>query len=187
MTGIADEAKVEAERRWPSLFANAVGSRELERWETFAAGAVWATSRLPGLPTLEQVTEVITEHLAYGFAFDDECRCGWQIPGWEDVGGDGEPLLRVKRSAHRAHVAGCVLALVERGELVVTAAAELDALPADTVVVDRFGVPRTKRLADSCLPGGWTHAGREPLSAHQLANGHPMRVVFVPSKEVRRG
>ncbi|MFC8921719.1 hypothetical protein [Cellulosimicrobium sp. NPDC057127] len=78
-------------------------------------------------------------------------------------------------------------ALVERGEPEVTTAAELDALPADTVVVDRFGVPRTKRLADSCLPAGWTHAGRETLSSHQLADGQPLRVVFVPSMQVRRG
>jgi hypothetical protein len=65
------------------------------------------------------------------------------------------------------------------GETVLTAE-ELDALPVDTVVVDRASIPRTKRRADSVMGAGWTHAGRDPLSSKMLADGHPLTVLFRP-------
>lgn len=63
----------------------------------------------------------------------------------------------------------------------VTTAAELDTLPVDTVVVDTSGVPRTKRYPDTHMGGGWTHAGRVPLSSQMLADGRPLTVVYVRS------
>jgi hypothetical protein len=60
----------------------------------------------------------------------------------------------------------------------VTTVDELNALPLDTVVVDYAGVPRTKRSGNSHMPGGWTHAGNSPLRATELADGHPMTVVY---------
>ncbi|OBK09035.1 hypothetical protein A5746_00940 [Mycolicibacterium conceptionense] len=60
---------------------------------------------------------------------------------------------------------------------------QLDALPLNTVVVDAAGIPRTSRHGDSHMPGGWTHAGRSPLSSHELADGRPMRVVYNPEAD----
>lgn len=61
-------------------------------------------------------------------------------------------------------------------------AEELDALPVDSVVVDSVGTPRTKRYGDSVMGAGWTHAGRGPLSARELADGKPMLVVHTPAR-----
>ena len=55
---------------------------------------------------------------------------------------------------------------------------ELDALPPDAVVVDFAGCPRTKRGRDSYMPAGWTNAGKSPLRSTELADGHPMKVVY---------
>ena len=69
---------------------------------------------------------------------------------------------------------------------VVVTAAELDALPVDTVVVDQSGIPRMKRYPSSHMPGGWTHGGRDPLSARMLADGHPMTVAWLPVDRAER-
>ena len=61
---------------------------------------------------------------------------------------------------------------------VVTTVEELDALPIDAVVVDFAGCPRTKRGRDSYMPAGWTNAGKSPLRSTELADGHPMKVVY---------
>jgi hypothetical protein len=61
---------------------------------------------------------------------------------------------------------------------VVTTAEDLDALSLDAVVVDRAGVPRTKRAGNSHMPGGWTHAGNSPLTSRELADGKPMTVIY---------
>ena len=63
----------------------------------------------------------------------------------------------------------------------VRTAAELDALPLDTVVVDAAGIPRTKRAGNSHMSGGWTHAGNSPLRSRELADGRAMWVVWHPS------
>ncbi|OYN80443.1 hypothetical protein [Mycolicibacterium sphagni] len=60
---------------------------------------------------------------------------------------------------------------------------ELDALPLDSVVVDRAGIPRTKRGGDSHMPAGWTHAGRSPLRSHELADGRAMLLIWHPAWE----
>ncbi|WP_165069690.1 hypothetical protein [Marisediminicola senii] len=60
----------------------------------------------------------------------------------------------------------------------VTTVEELDALPLDSVVVDFAGCPRTKRAGNSHMPGGWTHGGNSPLRSTELADGHPMRVIY---------
>ncbi len=101
-----------------------------------------------------------------------------------DVGAAGEGSWIVQRLdgtfAIRSVVAG--------PRDVVMTAEELDALPIDTVVVDRAGIPRTKRRGDSSLPAGWTHAGRDPISSAMLADGHPLVIVYRPApREVRRG
>lgn len=62
----------------------------------------------------------------------------------------------------------------------VNSAAELDALPVNSVVVDASDAPRTKRYGDSHMGAGWTNAGRSPLSSRELADGRPMRVLFTP-------
>ena len=62
----------------------------------------------------------------------------------------------------------------------VNSAAELDALPVNSVVVDASDTPRTKRYGDSHMGAGWTNAGRSPLSSRELADGRPMRVLFTP-------
>lgn len=62
----------------------------------------------------------------------------------------------------------------------VNSAAELDALPVNSVVVDASGTPRTKRYGNSHMGAGWTNAGRSPLSSRELADGRPMRVFFTP-------
>ena len=41
------EARREAEARWPAYFNGAVGERELQRWEAFVAGAQWAREQTP--------------------------------------------------------------------------------------------------------------------------------------------
>lgn len=51
-------------------------------------------------------------HQAQGFAFDDECRCGWAIPEVLRDGPAGE-LMRPDRAAHRNHVAKEILAALE--------------------------------------------------------------------------
>jgi len=65
----------------------------------------------------------------------------------------------------------------------VLTAEELDALPFGSVVVDYAGVARTKRRRDSIMPGGWTSAGRTPISSKELADGHNMVVVWVPGED----
>lgn len=62
----------------------------------------------------------------------------------------------------------------------VNSAAELEALPVNSVVVDASDMPRTKRYGDSHMGAGWTNAGRSPLSSRELADGRPMRVLFTP-------
>lgn len=64
----------------------------------------------------------------------------------------------------------------------VNSAAELDALPVNSVVVDASDTPRTKRYGDSHMGAGWTNAGRSPLSSRELADGRPMRVLFTPGE-----
>ncbi|MDJ0405863.1 hypothetical protein QNA23_20385 [Rhodococcus erythropolis] len=66
--------------------------------------------------------------------------------------------------------------------LTVNSAAELDALPVNSVVVDASDTPRTKRYGDSHMGAGWTNAGRSPLSSRELADGRPMRVLFTPGE-----
>lgn len=61
----------------------------------------------------------------------------------------------------------------------------LDALPVDAVVLDVAGIPRTRRRADSHMPGGWTHAGREPLTSGALADGQPLIVVYLAGRPPR--
>lgn len=67
---------------------------------------------------------------------------------------------------------------------VISTAAELDALPLGSVVIDRFGVARTRRGGDSHMPAGWTDAGRSPLWSSELADGHPMHVVHIPGRNL---
>lgn len=74
-----------------------------------------------------------------------------------------------------------LIAELERARGVeITTAAELDALPIDSVVVDVAGIQRAARHGDSHMAGGWTHAGRSPLKSRELADGRPMRVVWRP-------
>lgn len=51
-----------------------------------------------------QVAELLREHQARGFAFDDECRCGWAIPETLRDGPAGM-LMRPDRRAHLTHQA----------------------------------------------------------------------------------
>lgn len=58
---------------------------------------------------------------------------------------------------------------------------ELLALPQGSVVVDDRGTARQKRLSNSHMGYGWTHAGNGPLTDAELADGRPMLVVHVGS------
>lgn len=60
---------------------------------------------------------------------------------------------------------------------------QLDALPLNSVVVDASGIPRTNRTGDSVMRGGWTNAGRIPISSRELADGRPMVVVYHPERD----
>lgn len=64
--------------------------------------------------------------------------------------------------------------------VLVTTAEELDALPVDSVVVDRHDIPRTKRSDDTHADARWTNAGRYPLTSSELADGYYLRVVYNP-------
>ena len=78
----------------------------------------------------------------------------------------------------RSLVRSLAMALEASQPRVVTTVEELDTLPLDAVVVDFAGCPRTKRGRDSYMPAGWTNAGKSPLRSTELANGHPMKVVY---------
>lgn len=56
MTNIEDEARDEAEQRWPSCYPS-------DRWDVFVQGAVWAASRQrEGAPSAEDVAAVVATH-----------------------------------------------------------------------------------------------------------------------------
>jgi len=59
----------------------------------------------------------------------------------------------------------------------VTTVEELDALPVDSVVVDRHGTPSVKRRGASHMVAGWMNAARSPLTSRELADGYLLRVV----------
>ena len=62
----------------------------------------------------------------------------------------------------------------------VTTVEELDALPVGSVVVDRYGVVRTKRGGNTHMSRGWTAFGNHPIHTLMLADGQPMAVVWRP-------
>lgn len=61
---------------------------------------------------IDTVELTLLRHRAAGFAFDDECRCGWAIPEVLRDGIAGE-LMRPDRAAHRHHVAQAILTALE--------------------------------------------------------------------------
>lgn len=59
---------------------------------------------MTGVDYVAQAAELLGQHRARGFAFDDECLCGWSIPETLRDGPAGE-LMRPDRRAHLAHQA----------------------------------------------------------------------------------
>lgn len=106
------------------------------------------------------------ESLAQVIATAVEVQCGCHSVGLAEV----RPLDR--------HIAEAVIRDGYVKPRVITTVAELTACNLDAVVVDFGGCPRTKRAGNSHMGGGWTHAGNSPLSSAELADGHPMTVIF---------
>jgi hypothetical protein len=65
----------EAGRRWPTFFTNMVGSREQERFETFAAGAEWAAGLLADPDALAKAKAEALREAAEA----------WQLGEWADA------------------------------------------------------------------------------------------------------
>ena len=77
-------------------------------------------------------------------------------------------------------VAESLIAEGYRKPRTITTVEELDELPAGAVVLDALKSARTKRWADTHMPGGCTSGGRMPISSKDLADGNPMTVLFDP-------
>lgn len=97
---------------------------------------------------------------------------------------DGRDMVEVLFEAVDEQRGRAVRALMELEDstpnVYVTTAEELDALPLDSVVVDRHGIPRTNRAGNSHMGGGWTNAGNSPMTSRELADGYLMRVAHNP-------
>lgn len=98
------------------------------------------------------------------------CSCGQWM--------DDNPAAQFSRASFGAHIAAewVKARTIETVE-------QLDALPLNSVVVDASGIPRTNRTGDSVMRGGWTNAGRIPISSRELADGRPMVVVYHPERD----
>ena len=109
----------------------------------------------------------------------DECDDS-PAPNYEEDNYDAGFLAGLTRAQEIIRAEFSTIAAGYRKPRTITTVEELDALPLDSVVVDRHGTPRTKRAGDSYMGAGWTHAGNSPLTSRELADGYLMHVAYNP-------